>query len=192
MSITQYFMTFLVLIGCSTSTAAELATPRIEFEHFSFSSSPIDTWKVVEKSSNHAVFTTSHGQGRYRITIIGNDILDPQLRASTAKDVADDFRYQEKYGMMEFGVKQGMYELRDLTMGDEQIGNKVFYTMKYATFHPQTFQSARLYLYFPFEKNNHYFLIGHYSEAAPNQASLKHSYVSNFMKLLTTVSHREK
>jgi len=190
MSRYQYYIAILFVIVCYASIAEnENATAPIEFRFFSFSIPNTDTWNLLEKTHSKAVFATSHGKANYRITIIENYTRDPILRTLPAKDAADAYRNHEKFGMMEYGVKQGLYELHDLTMGEEQIGNKLYYTMKYITKNPTAFELAQLYLYFPFEMNNSYFLLAHYSEAAPNQNSLKHSFEADFLQMLITVSH---
>ena len=189
MSRHQYFIAILFILACNANAAIESTAPRIEFRYFSFSTPNTDTWQLLEKTDSQAVFTTRYGRANYRITIIENYIYDQMIKTLPAKEAADDYRNHEIFWLMEFCAKRGMYELRDLTMGDEQIGNKVFYTMKYLTMNPQIFQSARLYLYYPFEKANNYFLMVHYCEAAPNQESLKRSFESDFLQLLKSVSH---
>jgi hypothetical protein len=189
MSRHQYFIAILFILGCNASLATESSAPRIEFRHFSFSTPNTDTWKLIEKTDRQSVFTTRHGRAIYRITIIENYIYDETIKTLPAKEAADDYRNHERFRLMEFCEKREIYELRDLTMGDEQIDNKVFYTMKYLTINPQIFQSARLYLYYPLKKANNYFLMAHYCEAAPNQGSLIFSFESDFLQLLKSVSH---
>ena len=192
MSRHQYFIAILFIIGCNASLSTERIAPRIEFQHFSFSTPNTDTWKLIDKTDRQAVFAIRHGRAIYRITIIENYIYDQQIRSLPAKEAADDYRNHEKFRLMEFCEKREMYEFHDLTMNDEQIDNKVFYTMKYLTRNPQIFQSASLYLYYPFEKENNYFLIAHYCEAAPNKGLLIFSFESDFLQLLKTVSHITK
>jgi hypothetical protein len=189
MSLHQYLIAILLIIVCSGTTASENNTQRIEFQYFSFSIPNTEIWNLVEKTNSQAVFTTRHGKANYRITFMENYTRDPFLITLPAKEAADAYRNHEKFGMMEFGVKRGLYELHDLTMGEEQIVNKTFYTMKYTTINPQAFQSARLYLYYPFEKENNYFFVAHYSEAAPSRDSLKRSFEADFLRTLKTVSY---
>ena len=189
MSRYQYIIAILFILECGASPATEHTTSRIKFNFFSFSTPNTNTWQLLEKTDRKAIFTTRHGSAIYRITIIENYVYDQTIKTLSAKDAADDYRNREMFWLMEFCEKKGKYELRDLTMGDEQISNNIYYTMKYLTINPEVFQSARLYLYYPYEKANNYFLVAHYCEAAPNQGSLIFSFESDFLELLKTVSH---
>ena len=185
----QYFIAILFILGCSASIAMEDTDSRIKFQYFSFSVPDSNTWQLLDKTDNQAVFTTRHDHALYRITIVENYIYDEMIKKLPAKEAADDYRNAEKYWLMELCTRRRMYELRDLTMGDEQIGDNLFYTMKYLTTNPQVYQSARLYLYYPFKKGNNYFLVAHYCEAAPDQSSIQRSYESDFLQLLKSILH---
>ena len=66
--------------------------------------------------------------------------------------------------MIEQGVKKGQYRLSDLVMGDEQVGENKFFTMKYTTSSSAENGSGELYLYFPRQAERRYFVVAHYSE----------------------------
>jgi hypothetical protein len=74
--------------------------------------------------------------------------------------------------MVEQGVNEGQYRLGDVAMGDELVGEKRFYTMRYTTSASTQNQTAALYLYFPREKEHRYFILAQYSETRPPGAAI--------------------
>lgn len=169
-----------------------IARPDIrELPHFLFSAPEDDAW-VVEKTDEKGttVFTARRGAAIYRITLLENSLLNGSLRQASAKYVANYYRNGEKNDMIERGVKRGLYELSNVTMGQETIDDKLYYTMKYSTESQKHFESTRLYVFFPFEYGNDYFLVVHYSEAAPSRELLTFSFESELLRILRTVAHK--
>ena len=181
--------TTLPIVGALQDSTVEVSTDA-KLPHFSFSAPEDDAW-VEEQVLNKGkiVFTARRGAVVYRITLLENSILDEKMRQASAKDVADDFRNREKNIMIERGVKGGLYELSELTMGQETIGGKLYFTMKYSTSVQGGVQSSKGYLYFPSEYDNNYFLMALYSEATRSGDLPTFSFESEFLDVLQTVTH---
>lgn len=179
----------LPVVGALQDSTVEMSTDA-KLPHFSFSAPEDDAW-VEEQILNKGktVFTARRGAVVYRITLLESSILDEKMRKASAKDVADDFRNSEKNDMIERGVKRGLYELSDLIMGQETIGGKLYFTMKGSTSVQGGVQSGGLYLYFPSEYDNNYFLIAHYSEATRSGDLPTFSFESEFLDVLQSVIH---
>jgi len=184
------FSGVVLIFGCPMERT--IARPNIrELPHFLFSAPEDDAW-VVEKTDEKGttVFTARRGAAICRITLLENSLLNGSLRQASAKYVANYYRNGEKNDMIERGVKRGLYELSNVTMGQETIDDKLYYTMKYSTESQKHFESARLYVFFPFEYGNDYFLVVHYSEAAPSRELLTFSFESELLRILRTVAHK--
>jgi len=159
-------------------------------KHFEFSAPPDGPWQVDRSTSGMGSVTYLHKEGGalYQITLLENVVLNPEFRKATAAWVADDFRAAERAGMEELGA--GQYRLRDVQMGEETLGGKVYYTMSYVTEAGGHYQRARLYLHFPQASDNEYFLVAHYSETARRRSDLKSSHEADFRLVLENVTHR--
>jgi hypothetical protein len=118
-----------------------------------------------------------------------NTINSDALMAATAKEVADHFRQLDIQVMIEEGVKKGKYQLRDVTMGEETVGDRSFYTMEHSIITAALFQRMNMYLHFPRARNNRHFFVAHYSEATPPGVTAK-SYKNEFLRVLTTLDFK--
>lgn len=188
-----------VLRGMHRDEEEELSTPgsasaegRLNFEHFSFVMPENEAWTKLESTPRSATYVASMNKVDYRITLFENHIAGWSSMSRTARSVADDFRAHEKQGMVELGVKQGLYELHDLTMGEMMVGDKLFYTMAYTTKarsgFKSVFGSAKLYLYFPNENYVEQFFVAHYSESASKRKRLGFTMEPDLLGLLESLS----
>ena len=168
------------------------AEDRLSFEHFSFVVPENETWTKLELTPRKVTYVASMNKVNYRMTLFENHIEGWSSMSRTAQSVADDFRAHEKHGMVELGVKQGRYELHDLTMGEMKVGDKLFYTMAYTTKarsgFESVFESAKLYLYFPNENYVEDFFVAHYSESASKRKRLGFTMEPDLLGLLESVS----
>jgi len=165
---------------------------EIQMRHYSFSIPAASGWQVqsFDEYTQTMAIIIKKDRTIFQIKLIKNPILNEDMRAKSAEVVADDFRNHEKQGMIELGVKEGLYQLKDVTMGKEIIRGKSFYKMDYVTFTELGTESASLYLYFPKEKNNEYFIVAHYSEARlGNKLSVK-SHRPDFISILESLEVR--
>lgn len=89
----------------------------------------------------------------YMMRFLINWVVDESMKSWTAKQVANDYREGEQANMIMMGVMSGQYELKDVIMGEEKVGDKKFFTMTYTTISGEIKGRASLYLYFPKEKN---------------------------------------
>jgi hypothetical protein len=162
----------------------------IKFNHYSIEL-PNQGWELnALDESKESIVATSHPiWGEYKIQLYKNDVIDEVARLWPAKRVADDYRNSEKQIMIEQGVNKGQYELSDVVMGEEMIGNNKYYTMKYTAFTRNKKQLSSLYLHFPREDNNSFFIIVHYSETMSNDVFLSENKSANpdVLKLLDSL-----
>ena len=147
-------------------------------------------WHVQkpDKGNELAIITNKIGPFTFQMKMMKNVILGEKMKGATAKEVADDYRGLEKRIMIEQGVNKGLYELKDVTMGEETLGNKYFYTMNYEVVSKSGTQRANLYLHFPEPKNNEYVIVAHYSETIPANAFLVESFKPDFISTIETLS----
>lgn len=182
-------MSFGVLLLAGATAVARETPAAVELRQFSFLMPAPGPWVIDQAASDDTktVFLINAGKANYRITMLKNFIVDETMQSLPASQVADDFRKAELDNMRARGVKPGLYKLTKVEMGEERIGDKLFYTMRYSTKSEVHYESARLYVYFPRETGNVDFLIAHYSEVAPTRDDLSVSYAADFLSLLGTV-----
>ena len=120
---------------------------------------------------------------------IKNTIFDKNMRVATARQVADNYRELEKDIMIEKGVKTGMYKLSNLEMYEKNLGGKNFFIMRYVTDTGTQIQLAWLYLFFPKESNNDWFILAHYSVSAPKNQQVA-TREADFLSVLKSLQVR--
>ena len=183
-----FFLTFSCI---DVTSAAE----RFNFEHFSISIPENDVWKTLPANPNQNVYVASIDKVNYQITLLENVFTGSSSVNNTAQSIADDYRENEKQGMIELGVKRGLYELFNVTMGESMVGDKLFYTMTYTTKassgFKSIFESAELYLYFPNKNYVQEFFVAHYAESASKQKKLTLKMEPDFLDLLESLSVRD-
>jgi hypothetical protein len=169
---------------------AVIAADAPALAHFDFVEPSGGPWQVDRSTEGLGgiAFIRREGGALYQIQLSENAVLGPEVRTATAAWVADDFRASERQGMQELGA--GEYRMRDVVMGEETLGGKLFYFMSYVTEASNHYQRARLYLYFPYPEANEYFLTALYSEMARRRSDLEASHEADFRQLLATVAHR--
>ena len=184
-------LVFLALTCIEATSAGEL----FKFEHFSYSIPENDVWKSLPANPNHNVYVANVDKVTYQITLLENVFLGSSSINRTAQSVADDYRENEKQGMLEMGVKKGLYELHDLTMGEKKVGDKLFYTMTYTTSAHSglmsNYETAKLFLYFPNKNYVEEFFVAHYSESASKRKKLGLKMEPDFFDLLESISVRD-
>lgn len=189
----------LFLSGCVPSTQP-LNLPResrqeeinIDTQSYSIRLKSADRWLVSEIIEQYeGVILTREKKPPYcRILIIRKRVSDDAIEGQTAREMADAVRAREKQGMIELGVKKGLYRLKDLTMGEHVLGGKTYYSMTYQTTPRDDwgYETASLYLYFPKPRDNAYYILAHFSQtyvhARPKGPSCRGDFL-NILKNLT-------
>jgi hypothetical protein len=185
---------FILLAACATLGPPITQTNnQIRMSHYSFAVPPDQGWHLssLDLQAESAIIRKEMPPFIFQISMMRNTILDQKMKNVSAKEVADDFRFREEWGMKMVGVSKGMYSLRNVVRGEEVIENKRYYTMTYTTFTRDVKdleQRAGMYLYFPKEKDNDWFLVAHFSEAGPPAEIADKSLKGEFLKVLESVS----
>jgi hypothetical protein len=186
-------------------TAEQLSGEKITAEnahrnqpHYSITVPSDHGWYLVPCREDESLECVSlelrHGppeEGTVRIRFMKIDILSDRLKSMSSKQVAEDYRNREEQGMIEEGVNKGLYRLSDVAMGVDDVGEKRFYTMSYATSASIKNQKAALYLYFPRDKDHRFFIMAHYSDMLPRGApagSLFDAFREDFLQVLKSLS----
>jgi hypothetical protein len=148
----------------------------IKTPHYSFQIPGSGNWVIERLGGGDQIVLTkmrevgSDGRTLVQLKVIRNTITDSQLVRLSARKNADNVRNIERMIMLEHGVKPGHYRLHDVSMGEETISGKTFYFMDYETETASDMQPASLYLFFPKERNNNWFVMAHYTEVVPKTA----------------------
>jgi len=183
----------MLIASCaSIGTSITRDNSQITFPHYSIVVTPAKGWRLLRPNEKNEVAVVRIDLGppmsaRVVMQFMKNDIVDERLRSWTAKQVADDYRNLEKQIMVEQGVNKGQYKLSDVVMGEETVGSKNLYTMKYTTSRSTSNQTASLYLYFPREEKNPYFIVIHYSETMPPGVFVARSFHQDFLETLKSL-----
>lgn len=187
----------MLIAGCaSIGTSITKDNSQITFPHYAIVVTPAKGWRLIRPNEKNEVAVVKIDLGppmsaRVVMQFMKNDIVDERLRSWTAKQVADDYRNLEKQIMVEQGVNKGQYKLSDVVMGEETVGSKSFYTMKYTTSSRTFNQKTSLYLYFPREEKNPYFIVIHYSETMPPNVWVAGSFHQDFLETLKSLRINE-
>ena len=149
---------------------------QIQFPHFSFVAPAGQGWRLLRLAQGQEVARIVLELGAptrvsFLMQFIKMDVRDDRMRSAPARQAADDYRTLEQRTMVEQGVRPGRYRLVDLVMGEETIGAKTFYTMTYGIVANTYAQTARLYLHFPKDEGNDFFILVHYSRTLPPGAA---------------------
>ena len=178
----------------SPGTAIKRNNSQITFLHYSIVVPPDRGWDLLRPNEKieAAVVKKRIQLGRgdsatYLMQFSKNDVLDERARSWSARQVADHFRSMEKQIMIDQGVRAGRYMLSEVLMGEESVGEKKFYTMKYTTSDSDAVQAASLYLYFPREEENPYFMVIHYSETTPRGVTIRLPFYEDFLETLKSL-----
>jgi len=157
---------------------------------YSFARPPDQGWRLErDDSRDYAILTKRIEPVVWQIRTYKNPVRSDVLVAATAKEIADDFRKLQVVNMTEEGVNKGLYELRDVEMGEEIVGEKKFYTMEHVIFNQELVQKVSTYLYFPQPANNQFFFVALYFEKTPSNANAK-SYRQDFLNVLANLTFK--
>ncbi|RJR15264.1 MAG: hypothetical protein C4581_12490 [Nitrospiraceae bacterium] len=192
--VNSYFLIVLLLFGCASSfVKITRETNLITLNDVQFTAPDTGDWYIRYPGAkkDEAVLTKQLDQASIIIVVARNDIVDPQLKSKSAKEVADDFRNHEKQIMIEQGVNKGLYTIKDLQMGEIDIQGQIFYTMDYVNVAKISKVRASLYLLFPSTAQNDYFIMTLFQEATPINVEIPdHKPVAvELLKSLTFVKH---
>jgi hypothetical protein len=183
-------VTLAILVGCaSVGTEITRDNNQIQMPHYSVVVPPNQGWRLVkpDKKSEAVELTISSNSVLFIMRFSRNYLADEGMKSWTAKQVADDYRNGEKQNMLIMGVMRGLYDLQDVVMGEEMVGDRKFYTMDYVTANSDMRQRASLYLYFPQEVNINDFFVCLYVEGLPIDASLPKSFKPDFLETLKSL-----
>jgi len=177
--------------GCATlGTEITTSNNQIQMSSYSLVVPANQGWHLQrDDGRDYAILTKQVEPIMWQIRTYKNSVLSETLISATAKEVADDFRKLEVQVMNEEGVRKGKYQLRDVKMGEEIIGNKQFYTMELVVVSRSIVQKASMYLYFPQPKNNRYFFAAHYFETTPPNVIAK-SYKQDLLNALANLNFK--
>jgi hypothetical protein len=177
----------ILLAGC-VSTGIEIidTNNHIDTPHYSIVVPQNQGWY---QNNNEGDLDLSHfektvSSNIYIMRFSSNWVVDKSKKSWSAKQVADDYRDGEKRNMIIMGVMSGQYELKDVVMGEESIGNKQFYTMTHTAIANGIEQRASLYLHFPVERGFTRFLVALYSESYSVKAADRKSLKAEFLETL--------
>lgn len=180
----------LVLSGCATTdTEVTDINNRISTPAYSITVPAMRGWKIQKNTDdpNVASVEKTMGSNNYIMRFSINWVKQDYMKSWTAKQVADNYRNGERANMVVRGVMTGMYTLKDVKMGKEKVGNKLFYTMDYTTVTNKVEQRASLCLYFPKKRNIGTFFVSLYSEASLSTKALSRSFKSEFLETLKSL-----
>jgi hypothetical protein len=158
--------TLLLLFSCATTQQAQRVKEgeTINMDSYTVALPPGENWEI-QKAKEKGMVTflklkkwlfTGRVLGSTTIKVFRNEIA-PQGWHLSEEEIANDFRNNEEKIMREEGVKNGLYELEDVTKSIESEGDKKLYAMSYKITRDlpgggaaaRRAQEAVLYLYFP-------------------------------------------
>ena len=188
-------VSYRTLIGCLLAFGIVLNNAAAQglasaLPHFEFAAPTAWGWQQLDsKDPAIIVFTSQRDSAFYRITLLEREILDRSEPGAGTKEIAEHYMQAELSDMVEKGVQRGLYQLLDVEHGEEVVGGRLYYTMKYKTMGQTHYQTAALYLHFPLEQRREYFLVGHYSAAAPARELIAKPFEADFLSALESVAH---
>ena len=180
----------VLLDGCASSGIVITKNNNvINMPHFSIEAPPDQGWSlnVVDRTYSKFYLKKSINSTAYQMWFNINWVAGEHMKTWTAKQVADDYRNGELSDMHMQGVMAGMYELKDVQMGEEIVGDKTFYTMSYANIRGDMTQNSTLYLYFPKETDIGNFIVAIYTDGYRGKEMLSKSYKPDFISVLESL-----
>jgi hypothetical protein len=178
-------LAFGIVINNAMAQGLKAALP-----HFEFAAPASWDWQQVDSNEPAIiVFTSQRDSAVYTITLLEQEHLGPAGGGASAKELAEQYMQAELSHMLEKGVQTGRYQVFDVERGEEFIGGRLYYTMKYKTRGQTHYQTAALYLYFPLQERREYFLVGHYSAVAPARELIAKPFEADFLSVLESVAH---
>ena len=120
---------FFLITGCAgTSVVVNQENNKIVMPHYSIELPANQGWSLTNLNKNDETLTLNKKVNSLfcQMVFLRNMLTAQNMKSLNAKQVADDYRESEKANMMVRGVMTGAYELRDVIMGEEFVGNKKF------------------------------------------------------------------
>jgi hypothetical protein len=173
-----------VLLGCegggtTIRPGASQASRTVDMPHYSFTIPAEWTGWTVKKEGGpfEVVALMERASGipplLYNVRLTRNTVLDEKVRAMTAKDVAADYSGREEGTMIFEGVMKGQYALYDVARTEETLDGKTAYVMRYRTVSGAICQKASMYLLFPKDSNNDWFIVANYSLSTKGESEMR-------------------
>jgi len=166
----------------------------IKTQHYLFEIPDERSWSVEKAGGpfDVVVLTKQLGEGSHartlvQIKVMRNVINERELVELSARENADNIRNVEKEVMLEQGVKPGLYQLHDVSMGEEVVSGRQFYFMDYRTETSTDLQFSSLYLFFPKARNNEWFIMAHYTQVVPKEVGSIEYSKADLMDVLRTL-----
>ena len=169
-----------VLLGCegggsSIQPGASQTSRTVDMPHYSFTiPSEWTGWRVKKEGGPFEVAELTESLSGippllYNVRLMRQTVLNETVRAMTAKEVAADYSKREENTMISEGVMKGRYELYDVVRTEEDLDGRTAYVMRYRTDIGAKCQIASMYLLFPKESNNEWFIVANYSRATSRE-----------------------
>ena len=152
---------FLIPISCATQSGLS-DDGIVNLNHFSFSKPENPLWNYgYSRSSQEHFFRLTTGDENYSINFEENRVLGGAKQLTTDSIVA----YFLVGVTVELSEKARSNE-QSMTrkFGQISVNNKKFYTLDYTMKKVDHCSNGEIYVHFPFEKQNAYFLFVHYQE----------------------------
>jgi hypothetical protein len=169
--------------GVVAMTGYSFKTPSTGTWGMERSGGPVEV-VVLKKNVDEA----DHGPALVELKVIRNLIAEGRrLAEMSGKEHAVNIRNMERDIMLEQGVKPGLYQLHDVTMGEETVAGKQFYFMDYRTETTSDMQPSSLYLFFPKGRNNQWFIMVHYTQVWSKERKPMNYSKSDLIDVLRTL-----
>lgn len=172
---------FVSLIGCST-TGIEItgANNHINTPHYSITVPPNSGWYQNNNAENPGLLNMSKTVSThfYMMGFKTKWVVDENMKSWTAKQLADAYRAGEQNDMERKDAMNEQFELHDVVMGEEKVGNKKFYTMNYIVTFKGIKQNSFVYLHFPKVNRFSSFLFSIYTEEVNTPKSFKNEFLA--------------
>ena len=185
-----------IMIGSGCAGSGVLITEDnsvIDMPHYSIVAPPDQGWtlNILDRAYSKISLEKSINSNGYQMWFNINWVGSEHMKTWTARQVADDYRNGELSDMQIKGVLTGMYKLENVGMGEEDIGDKKFYTMDYVNIRTDMTQISSLYLYFPREIDIGVFIVAIYTEGYTGKEILSKSYKPEFIRVLESLQVTE-
>jgi len=165
----------------------------IQMEHYSFTVPDEGGWTIQKPGGPFEPVVLKMKLGpagdptRIQIQVFKNVITKKRLVKKSGKENADNIFGLEQKIMHEQGVKMGLYKLHGPSKGEEEVAGKHFFFMDYETETATDVQPSSLYLLFPLERDNTWFLMVHYTQIVPKTTGLREQAKTSLLEILRTL-----
>ena len=169
-----------LLVGCegggtTIQPGATQASRTVDMPHYSFTIPAEWTgWRVKKEGGPFEVVSLAQSlcctpQLEYQVQLLRNTVT--ASAGATAKQVAEDYSKREESTMIWEGAMKGRYQLYDVVRTEENLDGRTAYVMRYRTDMGAKCQKAAMYLLFPKESDNQWFIVANYSLATTREAA---------------------